>query len=151
MRTSIVVLLCVLVAGCTSAVIPHYLPDTNPYSRRYDAGYEQTYAAVKEALDDLGWVIEQEADPLVYEQDQNQNKSQNDVLIMSNTRQTPLFVGTRYAKLNIYIHSQDDISDVELRYLTINSLPFKAVTNYSNDAAAERILDYIGEVLAETP
>ncbi len=147
MKRSIVVLLCLLLAGCTSAVIPHYLPDTNPYSRRYEADYDRTYAAVRQTLQDLGWEIEQEADPLVYEQDGALGEGKKDVLIMSNTRQTALFIGTRYAKMNIYIHGQDDMSDVELRYMTISSLPFKNIVSYNNDAPAERILDYIGGLL----
>ena len=151
MRKFILVMMGLMAAGCMSAVIPHYLPDTNPYSRRYEAGYDQTYAAVQQTLDDLGWVIEQQADPLVYEQNPDGTSGQRDILIMSNTRQTPLFVGTRYAKMNIYIHSQDNISDVEVRYLNINSLPFKNIINYKNDAAAKRILDYIDSVIAQTP
>jgi len=146
-RKLFLVLLCLGWVGCTSAVIPNYLPDQQPYVRRYQADFDQTLKAVHESLTDLGWQIEQTADPLVYEQDKIRQADQRDILIMTGVRQTPLFIGTRYAKMNVYIHSQQQESEVEIRYLTITSLPFKNVSSYNNEKAAERILNYIGKIL----
>ena len=142
------VALCLLIAqGCTSAVIPNYLPDEKPYTKRFQADHKIALQAVRQALRELGWDIEQTLDPLVYEQDQIADSGKDDILIMTAIRQTPLFVGTRYAKMNIYIRSLKDVSDVEIRYLTVTSLPFKNVTSYSNDSAVDRVFEHIEKIL----
>lgn len=149
MRKFVLIIL-VFLTGCTTAQIPQYLQADHPYMRRFYADFEQTQAAINQALTDLGWEIEKTTDPLVYEESVVNNLDGQKVLIMTKIRQTPLFLGTRYAKMNIYIRSKNKISEVEIRYYTVTSLPLRNLDSYRNDSAAERILKHIGEVLEQT-
>ena len=141
--------------GCSSANIPAYLQSKNPYEQRFFAGHDKTLAAIIQTVEDLGWVIEEKTDPIVYEQREFNDLHENDVLIITATRQTPLFLGTRYARLNVYLRSKKNISEVEIRYLTVTSVVFKNFKDYRNDSEVRRIFDYIDEVLnkpqTETP
>lgn len=147
MKKLLMVIFLVTIVGCSTAVIPNYLPENKPYTQRFQAGYDRTLGAVEETLADLGWQIEQTLDPLVYEQDRERTPDQKDVLIITGVRQTPLFIGTRYAKMNVYIRSGQDVSEVEVRYITVTSLLLRNFTSYSNNSAARRVLEHIKKLL----
>ena len=91
------------------------------------------------ALEDLGWIIEHKVDPAVYEQGSIESAEEQRVLLLTQIRQTPMFLGTRYAKLNVYIKSLKGVSEIEIRYLTVTSVFFKTFQTYQNDKAVERI------------
>jgi hypothetical protein len=142
------VMLLLLNIGCTSVQIPGYLKDSNPYSKRFYSDFAKTRAATEEVLHQLGWKVAERLDPLVYEQAVVNDLDEERELLVTEARQMPLFIGTRYARMNIYIRSKKDISEVEIRYLTITSMLFKNFTSYRNNAAAERIFTRIEEHLA---
>lgn len=135
-------------AGCASVQIPGYVQNKNPYSQRFYADFVKTRAATEAALQELGWKVAERLDPLVYEQSAVNDLDEAKELWVTEARQIPLFIGTRYARVNVYIRSKKDISEVEIRYLTITSMFFKNCTSYRNKAAAERILKRIEQKLA---
>jgi len=147
MRKIICVVLCLGLTSCSSVRIPSYLQDKNSKIKRIHANFDQALAATKQALGELGWEIEETTDPLVYEQDRIHDLDEQKVLLITKVRQTSLIIGTRYAKMNIYIRSKKNISEIEIRYLTINSLPLKNFQNYRNDSAVERIFTQINRFL----
>jgi hypothetical protein len=136
--------------GCTTATIPVYLRDKKPYVRRYYTNYDTTLAAVNATLKDLGWVAEKSVDPAVYEQARSTDLDEKQLLIITEVRQTPLVVGTRYARMNIFLRSKKEISEVEIRYLTMSSVTFKTVKDYANDSEVKRIFGRLEEILNKT-
>jgi len=145
-------ILCLLVlmglAGCTTAQIPTYLQDKNPYVKRVYASHEVVLDAVTQTLEDLGWTIEGTAHPSVYEQEEEaEEQEEQKLLIFTGIRQTPMFLGTRYAKMNVILRSQGEVSDIEIRYLTVTSVFFKNIKTYHNDSAVERIFGCIEKIL----
>ena len=136
--------------GCTTATIPSYLPDNQPYTMRFYADYERTLETISQSLKDLGWKIEKTTNPIIYEQNLIETVNQQQALIITEVRQTPMVVGTRYARLNVFLRSQENVSDVEIRYLTITSLPLKSIRSYENKGAVERIFGHIKESLAQS-
>jgi len=141
-------------AGCSTAQIPAYLQDKKPYVKRFYTTYDQTLAGTNAALEQLGWKVEQILDAAVYDRYQAAEDDEKNSLIITEIRQTPLFMGTRYAKMNIYVRSKKNLSEIEIRYVTVLATPFKNYEVYSNDAAVQRIFDRIESHLkpaTETP
>ncbi|MCK5214968.1 MAG: hypothetical protein KAR05_06410 [Candidatus Omnitrophica bacterium] len=148
MRKALIFLLIGLM-GCASVQIPAYVKDKKPYTKRFYANYEQAYEALNKTLLDLGWEIEGTMDPAVYEQDSSSDLDEKKTLVLTHIRQTPLFIGTRYAKMNIFLRSKKKISEFEIRYVTVTSLLFKNFTSYRNDSAAERMFEYLDKTIKE--
>lgn len=143
----LILFMVLILMGCSTANIPIYLQGQNPYTQRFYVEHAQALIATKQALEDLGWKIDKTIDPLVYEQKNESAVNPNETLIITDIRQTPMFIGTRYAKINAYVRSQDNSSEIELRYLTVTSLVFKNFETYRNDKAVDRIFRRIEEVL----
>ena len=135
--------------GCASTQIPNYLPDKKPYTKRFYTNFSKVLEATQKALHEMGWQIEDTTDPAEFEQNRNYIADSQQTLMMTKIRQTPLFIGTRYAKMNIYLRSIDNLTEVEIRFLTVTSLPFKNIKNYHNDGAAQRVFNCIDELLKE--
>lgn len=141
-------LICLLsVFGCATATIPLYLPNKKPYVKRFYATYDDTLAAVNETLKDLGWTVEKTTDPTVYEQPREEVYEGGQMLLLTAIRETRLVVGTRYARMNIYLRSQKTLSEVEIRYLTVNSMTFRSFKDYTNDSEVKRIFGHLEEIL----
>jgi len=71
-------------------------------------------------------------------------------LILTQARQVGLFLGTRYARINVYVQSTDDVTtDVEIRYMTANSVGFKTFYNYKHDKSVERLFQSIEKNLTQ--
>lgn len=136
----------IFVTGCTAVNVPSYLQDKRPYIRRVYATFPQTVTAVETALAETGWTIEKKLDPVVYEQT-DKNLDGENLLLITQTRQTPMFLGTRYARMNIYIRSNQGVAEVEVRYLTITSIFPKNFRSYKNESAAERFLGLVEQRL----
>lgn len=141
--------LLLVLLGCTSVSIPKYIPDENPYKRVLYVGFNPALTATRTALKDMGWKIAEETEPGIYERNRAITAQEiQQTLIFSEVRQTAAVVGSRYARINIFLRSiKDNETEVELRYLTINSTPVKGFEVYKNDAAAERILNQIEKII----
>lgn len=148
MRKVLSLFLVLVCVGCTSVHVPVYLPDKNPYTKRFYANHEEALIAITKALEDLGWEIEDTTDPSVYERNSTPDLDEKEILIFTRTRQTPMFLGSRYAKINVYVRSKKEISEIEIRYLTVTSLPFRSFESYQNNSAVQRIFGRIAELLS---
>jgi hypothetical protein len=133
--------------GCTAATIPIYLPEKKPYVKRFYADYDAILLATEATLKDLGWEIEDKVSPSVYEAARASDLNEKQLLIITQVRQFPFFVGTRYARMNIFLRSRAGISELEIRYLTLSTVTFKKMKDYSNDAEIKRIFGKVEEVL----
>ena len=131
----------VFLSGCVAATLPQYLSDKNPYKKEFFVGYDESVEAVKAALDELGWTVDGEGKPDVYERSISQ--SDKSVIIFSGIRQTPFFLGSRYAKLNVIVRGIQDKTEIEIRYVTVTSIPFRNIQSFKNDAAVRRIFEHI--------
>jgi hypothetical protein len=133
--------------GCSTTMIPFYLPNKKPYVKRFFTNYDTTLAAVNQTLGDLGWVVEKNTDPAVYEQMRTSDLDEKQILMITEIRQTPLVVGSRYARMNIYLRSKKGISEVEIRYITLSQTPVKSFKDYNNDSEVKRIFGHLEEIL----
>jgi len=139
-----------LLVGCASINIPNYVSPEKPYRKKFGFSYQKTLKATEEALTSSGWVIADSVDPSVYERSiVIEGENVNRVLIITEVKQLGFFLGTRYARININLHSSNDVStEVEIRYLTANSMGFKTFYNYKHDKTAERLLRSIEKNLS---
>ena len=142
-KTAILVLFFLM--GCASTNIPSYIQDKYPYKRTFYADFDKVYKATAQTLLKYGWTVTGTSDPSVFERSSSTDDSQNkQILIFTDIRQTSLFFGTRYARINAYIRTQSDHStEVEIRYLTISSMSFKNFYNYRKDKLIERMFKHI--------
>jgi len=143
MKRKFLCLLLLTLVGCTTTSIPSYLQDKNPYKKRFYATFPEARAAVENVLSELGWKIAEGVDPLVYEQSDVNDLSDQQILLVTDVRQTPLFVGSRYARLNIFLRSQKNISEVEIRYYTVTNVGIKNFKSYGDKGAMRRIMERI--------
>ncbi|HSA30785.1 MAG TPA: hypothetical protein P5160_03190 [Candidatus Omnitrophota bacterium] len=135
-------LLTVFCVGCASIQIPGYLQDKKPSVRQFYGGFERTSQAVRRALAELGWEVEDEVLPEVYEVSPRQGVQQ-EVLMISVIRQTSFFIGTRYARMNVYIRSNGEVSEVELRYMKVSTLFFSKKRSYGDENFSRRFFELI--------
>ncbi len=135
--------------GCATAAMPFYLPGKKPYVKRFYANYDTALAAVNQTLSDLGWKVEKSMDPAIYEQMRTSDLNEKQVLLITEVRQISFVVGTRYARMNIYLRSKGGISEVEIRYLTMSSLTFKSIKDYNNDSEVKRVFGRLEEILSK--
>ena len=134
-----------LLSGCSTVEIPKYIKDVNPYDQTFYASFQNTLDATTKALEHYGWEIIETAEPSMFEHSKAvDSPTTKQILLFSQVRQTGLFLGSRYQRLNVILRSvQDGRTDAELRYVTVSSIPFKSFTKYKKDAVAKRILDRI--------
>lgn len=147
MKNSFFVLVVVLLAGCATTNMPSYLQPKKPYLTRYYSNYEKSLSAVKQTLIELGWTLEETTDPGVYEHTRFNDLDEDQVLLVTVVRPTPMLIGTRYARMNIYLRSKKDLSEVEVRYLTTTSTALNNFSTYNNDSAVKRFFERLSEVL----
>lgn len=134
-----------LLTGCVSAKVPQYIPDENPYVKEYYVSFDNALAATKHVLEDLGWEIANISDPEIYEHGTISNG--DSALIFTEVRHTALFLGSRYTRMNVIVRGVENKSIIEIRYFTVNSLPFRNITTYKHDMAVNRIFRHISELL----
>ena len=149
MKKFLSILLLLTLTGCSSITIPNYIYDKHPKSKTFYAPYDQVHAATLKVLGDLGWSIEREADPALYERGrQFQDASRQQTLIFTDINQLSFFAGSKYARLNVFLHvTADKATEVEVRYLKVTSIMFKTLYNYKNDRLADRIFEHIEKEL----
>ncbi len=141
------VLACIFFAGCATTNMPSYLQPKKPYIKRYYTGYDKSLTAVKDILKELGWTLEETTDPGVYEHTRFNDLDENQLLMVTTVRPTPMLVGTRYARMNIYLRSKKDVSEVEVRYLTTTSTALNNFSTYNNNSAVKRLFERLDEIL----
>ena len=136
-------------AGCASVSISQYIQDKNPYTKKFYNSYKATFQATEQMLRDLGWEIEKQTDPSLYEHSgEDSVNSLTKVLIFTKIRQTALFLGSRYSLVNIYLRSSsEDVTEVEIRYLAVDSTFFKNFYHYKNDKIVERMFHHLEDLL----
>lgn len=149
MKKVLTVVLCVFCfCGCATVDIPGYVKDENPYKHKVYANFDQTLAATMETLDDFGWVVTKTTKPSVFEQGYSLEEKDQRIIILTETRKTSLFLASRYARINVLISRLDqEETEIELRYMTVNSVLFKTFRSYKKDAAVERMLGVIEDRL----
>ena len=146
-RLLFLMLTCLTLASCSSVHMPSYIQDDYPYQDLIYADYDKTVDAVRDTLISLGWEITDMVDPAVYERNKILDSPYDQhTMIFTDVRQTRLFVGTRYQRMNIYLKSIDKNSThIEVRYLTASSFLFKTFYAHKNDAVVKRIINAIEE------
>ena len=142
---------CLTLIGCSTVKIPEYIQDEQPYSRSYFADYSTTLSATKDVLTDLGWEIKELKDPSIFERNEAVDTPLLEkVLIITDVKENSFFVGTRFSRLNVYVQSVDESkSDVEVRFLTVTSMPYSSIRSYEHEYSSERILDKIEDAITE--
>ncbi len=125
-----------------------YLQDKNPYTREYYASYDQTLRVVKKVLKNNNWKIAKTTDPSVYEEVQSErHPASKQTIILTELKETSMFLYSRYTQLNVYVRSLQNATEVEIRYGVITALPLKQLRGYRNDHYANRLLDQIATAL----
>ena len=137
--------------GCANVHIPDYISDENPYRRIFYADFSSTLAATAQSLESLGWPISKTAEPSIFERSRlTEEGNRQQTLLFTEIRQTPLFLGTRYARVNAYLRAvTDHTTEVELRYLTVTSVPLKSFYNYRKDHFIKRVFQEIERRLSQ--
>lgn len=144
----IALIVCLAVCtGCVSVQIPQYLQDKHPYKREYFASYDKTLEAVKKVLKNNEWKIASTADPVVFEAAQNKSSEDQRILLFTESRQTSMFLFSRYSQLNIYVRALMNATEVEIRYAAVVPVPFKQFRTYRNDSFVHKLLDQIADWL----
>lgn len=141
------VLILLTLMGCASISIPKYIKNENPYQKKLYASFEKVLPATIRTLEADGWVIEERADPGVYEMRTGEKIFDGkQVLLITGIRKLPVFVASSYARLNVYVTARvEDFTEVEVRYVTVNSVTFKSFYNYKHDRNVKKLLDKIEE------
>ncbi len=134
-------------SGCVTVKMQKYIKDEAPYKKTYFVSFEKTYEATLKALSDLGWKVSDITSPSTYEANASTNENKKQVLILTEVRQTPLFLTSRYMNLNVYLRALDNGTEVEIRYLGVVPALFKSMTNYKNDAVVKKVFTRIQEIL----
>jgi len=114
--------------------MPGYISRVDhPYDRKIYANFEQTTGAFILVLKKQGWIINEEANPAIYERDEryDNNGSQNLLIITDIRKHLPHLTGMR---LNVFIHAIGNTCDVEIRF-----------SSGRNDRLAQGILDAVEE------
>ncbi|MEW5895239.1 MAG: hypothetical protein AB1650_05740 [Candidatus Omnitrophota bacterium] len=111
--------LIIFIYGCSTVSIPVYLSDKKPCTERFYSGHANVLDAAKQTLVDLGWVIEKEVEPQVYEIDMVFPEEGEAVLLVTGVRKTRLLLGTRYGRMNVYVRTYQDITEMEVRHFVI--------------------------------
>ncbi len=149
MKKVLSVLLLLTFSGCASVSIPNYIHDKHPKLQTFYVSFDLVHAATLKALDDLGWTVENESDPALFERGrESKDSNRQQTLIFTNIRQFLFFVGSKYDRLNVLLHvTAEKATEVEIRYLKVTSLPFKTFNNYKNDRLVKRLFKCIEENL----
>jgi len=149
MKKVLFLILVLSIAGCMTINMPGYISDKHPYKRRIASDYDSTLEATKLALKDLGWEIEKEVDPSLYERAwQIDDPAIKHTLILTKYSTSNYFVSSQNIVLNAYVRSNlDATTDVELRYLNVSTISYKNFFKFRNDDLIEKIYTKIEENL----
>ena len=148
MKKIFLVALGIFCIGCVTVEIPRYIKEESPYRKTYYASFEEVLLAVTNALEETGWRVSELTNPSIYEEDKQIDESKGKQgLVFTEMRQTPLFLASRYLNLNVFLRSDGQTTDVEIRYMATTPTLFKTMTNHKNDAVVNKIFKHIDEHL----
>ena len=147
MKKIALLLAALILSGCVTVKIPKYIKDTAPYTKKFYANFEDALAAARQALGDEGWKISEVANPAIFEQTPATDPNKKQIVIFTETRQTPFIFSSRYMTVNVFLRNADDGTDVEVRYAAVTPMLFKNTNNYKNDPVVNKILNRISELL----
>ena len=139
----------VLLGGCASINIPHYVGDEHPYEKTFYNDYEAVLKVTKDVLDETGWKIFNITNPSVYEQSKVVVPQGKQILILTEVRLTPMFLGTRYSRLNIYLRAGTEVNTTyaEIRYVSVNSFFYMTFKNYNKNTGVKNLFNRIEKKL----
>ena len=130
--------------GCANIMIPSYIQDRNPYQRTLYASFDTIYKVAVEAFDAAGWAIEKEVEPQLFERGRALEADDKQTLILMEIRQSYFFIGSKYARINIYLReTATNETEVEIRYVKVTSMMFKSFYGYKSDRMVDRIFQDI--------
>jgi len=136
--------------GCSTIILPRYIPDKNPTQKKLYADYDRVVAATKAAFKDLGWEVAEEADPAVYERAwQLRDKNVKQILLMSDYHKSNFLIVSKNTAINAYIRAGADATELELRYLRVSTYPFKSFYKYRNNKLINALFQRIDKNLNE--
>jgi len=149
LRNVLVFFILFIFTGCASITIPSYIQDKNPYKRKMYSSFEKTVNTVARVLEETNWHIERQTDPAVFERSvDGEDLSKQETLFITKVREMGLFLGTRYAKMNVFVRAaSENYTEVEIRYVTVNSTLVKNFHNYKHNKSVERLFLKIEEKL----
>ena len=147
MKKLVCVALLVVLSGCVTVKIPKYLPSENAYKKKFFLPFDDVLVAAKQALIDTGWQINDMASPSIFEQEASTQTQGKQILIFTETRQTPLILLSRYKSINVYLRSVDDGTEVEIRYMGMTQILFINSKNYKNDDVVNKVYDHMAQLL----
>ena len=135
--------------GCSAIQVPSYVKDTNPYIYTLYEPYHEVLPATQQALEDNGWKLQSTADPSIFEQNKvTYDPTVEQIVLISEVKDIPLFLGTRHARVNVFLTSTDQqTTNMEIRYLTVNSILFGQFENYKHGIATEHLYNDIKKIL----
>lgn len=145
-------LLIISIAGCSTSVkVPEYIQGVKPYTKTYFSGYADTLAAAKDVLVEEGWTVAALRDPLIYERNPSiDDPFMDKIMIVTDVKESGFFVGTRYSRLNVYLHAVEKAkTSVEIRFLTETALPYSSIRSFDHEFSAQKILTKIEEKLTK--
>ena len=148
MKKFLLLLSLVSLVGCASIPIPNYIPDNNPYKKQFYGKFEDVLNATAKTLEEYGWNITETSDPAVYERKSVDEAQRKQIVLFTQLRETPMFLGTRYLRINAFVRSAADNSvEVELRYVTVTSVPLKTFYSYHKESLIKKMLKSIEQKL----
>jgi len=149
MKKFLFICLLISLTGCTIIRVPKYIQDSHPYRKNFYGNFDTVLSATTQTIDDFGWKIAGTSDPVVFEKSRElDDLTGKQIVLFTEIRQTALFLGTRYSRLNAFLRTVDEnTTEVELRYITVTSIPFKSFYNYKKDGVIKRIFLHIEQRL----
>ncbi len=140
----------IIFGGCVRVQIPQYIKADHPYVRHMYGDLERITEAVRQVLMRNGWSIERVMNPAVYERSNEEElNGEKDLLIITETKQHPMFLYSSYTHLNVFIHATAEGAQVDVRFGKTTSVGFKQFYNTRNDKLANRLLEQIEQELLE--
>lgn len=142
MVKKILIALLVLLTGCASTGVPHYIKAERPYVRKISGNFEEIVASVKDVLYKQGWLIQQEVNPSEYERREGGEDQQRDILLFTEIKRHSKVAYATYTHLNVFIYANADGAEVDIRYEAITPRPVRR-SSFRNDRLVNKILDAI--------
>lgn len=133
-----------IIGGCSTLEIPKYIKDENPYEQVFYAPFDEVLTASSEALEGMGWKITETANPIVFEHNAAFDPTRQQIILFTNVRQMGMVVGSSYQRVNLILRSSgENMTNAEIRYVTVSTATYKAFYSYKKDAYVEQIFNAI--------